>query len=460
MAQKNLSFKKRQRFLELIGDIPPEKILFCPIDISKHFHIAIFHDINCQPLSDYVEFSASRIGFESLITRLEQMICSISPQLIVIGMEPSNIYYETLLHSLHQRYSSSLSPKFELGLVNPATVKENRKQQSLRFQKNDYIDTAAIGDLLTRGLYNQAHISSPQCIQIKELSRSINDYRQQYLSLFNRMLSTLERVFPNLFIDYEDESPLCKNPLRSTLLDDLLHICPDPYTILELTNKDLIDLFHQQGRPLGQKKALKIAQVAKRALLLPKPYQQIHKQTLTHQLETLDFLKKQIEALSKQIYHLLHLTPVRHLLSIKGNSELLTADFIAALEDWDRYQSVQQVWAAAGLAPTENQSGRHRAHPHVSCDGSVYLRNAIYKMTSSIVWHEPIFGIPCFQRLLNSYPFVPTILHVGRKLTNTALAILKSDTPFQPPLENYSQAKTTLQQLQNLYQQKKKKEAS
>jgi hypothetical protein len=34
MAHKSLSFKKKQHFLQLIKDIPTDRILFCPIDVS------------------------------------------------------------------------------------------------------------------------------------------------------------------------------------------------------------------------------------------------------------------------------------------------------------------------------------------------------------------------------------------------------------------------------------------
>jgi transposase len=457
MARKNLSFQKRQHFLNLIQGIAPEKVLVCPIDISKDFHVTLFHDLTGHPLSEYLTLSASKHGFEVFTTKLEQVMALASPAVVLIGMEPTNVYYEPWLHQLCQRYGSSGAPRVEVGLVNPAAVSANRRQQSLRFHKTDEIDTAAIGDLLMRGLYTPAHLSSPLCIQIKELSRSINDYRHQSLRWWNRLLSTLERVFPNLLINFQDESPLCKTPVDSVLLADLLHICPDPYRLLDLTTADLIELFHQQGRPLGPHKARKIAQAVQRALLLPKPYQQIHRHTLTHQLATLDFFSQQIQPLWQPLCHLIHQTPARHLLAIRGNSESLTAELIAALEDWNRYPGIGSVWKAAGLDPTQDQSGRRCARPRVSKNGSVSLRNAIYKLTASVVWHEPTFGIPCFERLLTGHGFVPTVLHVGRKLTNTALAILQSDTPFLPPFENYPDAMATLQQLQEHYLQQKRK---
>lgn len=255
MAEQSQSFKKKKHFLELIADVPREKILFSPIDISKDFHVALFHSIDCQPLSDYFSFSASRVGFAALTSRLDQALTELEPQLVLIGMEPTSVYYEGLLHQLHQRYGALSAPRFEFGIVNPAAVKQNREQQSLRCHKTDQIDAAANGELLTRGLYTPAYFASPLVWQIRELSRSINDYRHDQLRLWNRLLVTLERVFPNLLLDYGPEQPLVKDAPRSVLFDDLLHVCPDPYRILELSAQELIALFHRQQRKLGPKRA-------------------------------------------------------------------------------------------------------------------------------------------------------------------------------------------------------------
>ena len=460
MAHKSLSFKKKQHFLQLIKDIPTDRILFCPVDVSKHFHVALLHDIRCQPLSDFFEFSASKIGFASFTDRLEAAFTIHSPQLVLIGMEPTSVYYEGLLHNLRRRYATFTTPKLQLCIIDPAAVKENRRQHSLRTQKTDQIDAAAIGELLTRGLYTPAYFSSPQAILIKEVARSLNDHRHQMLALWNRLLTRLDRVFPNLLINYRDEKPFAQQPLQSKLLDDLLHLCPDPYLILDLTTADLIELFHQQDRPLGPKRAEKIIQAAQRALLPPKALHQVHLQLFKAELETLDFLKAQIAKLERQLEQLIIQSPARHLPAIAGNSAKLTAELIAALEDWQRYETIQPVWAAAGFAPIAEQSGSSSAKPKISKRGSVHLRNAIYKMTCSVIWHEPTFGIPCFQRLLNHHPFVPTILHVGRKLTGTALAILKADRAFHPPIADYSLAKEKLSLLQQQYLKQKKQTAS
>jgi hypothetical protein len=94
MAQ-SLTHKKKQRFLQLTQGVPREKILVCPIDISKNFHRALFHDMDCQPVSEFFTFSASRRGLEVFLAQLQAMIQVKQPQVVCIGMEPTDVYYET-----------------------------------------------------------------------------------------------------------------------------------------------------------------------------------------------------------------------------------------------------------------------------------------------------------------------------------------------------------------------------
>jgi len=128
------------------------------------------------------------------------------------------------------------------------------------------------------------------------------------------------------------------------------------------------------------------------------------------------------------------------------------AHWLAAIEDWKRLPSVRELWATAGFAPSQCHAGTSgHATPKVSTIGCPHLRQAMYLLTTSLLWHEPTVGIPCFQRLLQGKPCVPTIIPIGRQVANTALAILTMDQPFRPRGADPQAAKARLQHLQDRY---------
>lgn len=126
------------------------------------------------------------------------------------------------------------------------------------------------------------------------------------------------------------------------------------------------------------------------------------------------------------------------------------AHVLAAIEEWKRFPSGRALWATAGFAPSPFPSGTSvHAPPKVSTIGCPHLRQAIDLLTTSLVWHEPTLGIPGFQRLLQGKPLVPTIIHIGRKVANTALAIRKMDQPCRPRGADPPAAKERLHHLQD-----------
>jgi hypothetical protein len=50
-------------------------------------------------------------------------------------MEPTDVYYENLRYHLRARLSSSKNPCFELGIVDPGAVANNRMHHALSYTK-------------------------------------------------------------------------------------------------------------------------------------------------------------------------------------------------------------------------------------------------------------------------------------------------------------------------------------
>jgi hypothetical protein len=127
---RSLTLKKKHRCLQLTHRLPREKLLFCPIDVSKHVHRAFFHDMDCQPRSEFFTFSASHQGFEVFLHHLQAILPYPNPQLVLIGMEPPAVYDENLLYHLCAHWSSSENPRFARGMVDPGAVANHRMPHS------------------------------------------------------------------------------------------------------------------------------------------------------------------------------------------------------------------------------------------------------------------------------------------------------------------------------------------
>jgi hypothetical protein len=175
--------------------------------------------------------------------------------------------------------------------------------------------------------------------------------------LLNQLLAWIERVLPNLLLEYTDKQPLCQSPTTSQLFHKVLHLGPDPYHLLSLTAADFIELFHHHGCALGPKNAQKIQPAAQRALVPPRATQEVHLRLCPRDLKLIDVCQQRIEDLTGQIEALVQQTPARHLACIPGSLTKLTVHFLAAVKAGQRFPSARGLWATAGFAPSTAQLG-------------------------------------------------------------------------------------------------------
>jgi hypothetical protein len=157
-------------------------------------------------------------------------------------------------------------------------------------------------------------------LEIKALSRLLKRREVQLSVLWNQLLARVERGFPNLLRDYHEEKPLCQSPITSTLFRNVLHLCPDPYSMLSMTTDDLIALFHHHGHALGPKNAQKIYQAAQRALVPPRPTQEVRLRLFQRELHLIDLYQQEIDDLTSQLAAFVQQTPARHLARMPESS--------------------------------------------------------------------------------------------------------------------------------------------
>jgi hypothetical protein len=74
------------------------------------------------------------------------------------------------------------------------------------------------------------------------------------------------------------------------------------------------------------------------------PNHQVHLHLFNRKLESLAFLKAQIEKFEQQLEQSVTQSPTRHLVAIAGKSAILMAELIPVLEEWQRYETIQTIY--------------------------------------------------------------------------------------------------------------------
>lgn len=136
-------------------------------------------------------------------------------------------------------------------------------------------------------------------------------------------------------------------------------------------------------------------------------------------------------------------TQFKLLTSIKGIGKVTAQLFLAEIGDIQRFPSVKQLTAFIGLDAQDYQSGTSVKKPsRISKQGNARLRAALYMPALTAMRYNPA----CHhlnQRLEAKHkPPKVRIVAVMKKLVHQIYGVLKSQTPFNPYFQAFSQSTT------------------
>ena len=151
----------------------------------------------------------------------------------------------------------------------------------------------------------------------------------------------------------------------------------------------------------------------------------------------LQFITRQIELVRLQIE--VHID--RHpglkekkelLTSIPGIGDATSAILLAFLSPLERFSSVKQVVAYAGLNPRIRQSGQWAGKTPIAKSGNVLLRTALYLPAVSAKRYNPAIAHFCALLLERGKRPMQVVVAAMRKLLHIVFGVLKSGLPFDP----------------------------
>lgn len=386
----HLRGERGQAFADQIRGIALDRILCVSLDVHKYFHLVMIHNALGEIVTPTFEIDIFQTGFDRLCQAMDEALAHTHAQLVLLGLEPGSHYFENLARHL-------LARPQPVTLINSFAVKQNRDQQMMQREKDDEIDTAAIGDLLRRGEGTPYQPARGVYLEMQQLDRVRLGKVKIRTMLQNQILGHLDRIFPGLVI-IGDEARARYKPLFTTdfwkcqILQHLIRVCPDPRQLAAMSPQDLVNAFHAHHYALGRLAAAKIIAYAKKVLLPDVDLIAIRCELLRHDLAMLEEVERHIAELEDRLCALLAHTPYQVLTKLKGLTAIQVASLAAAMGDPACYKCGAQVFRRAGLVCGRDDSGvrqRKGKGKHVTKVGDVYLRRALNALFTLIL-HQPV----------------------------------------------------------------------
>ena len=378
--------------------------LFVGIDVSSRNNVAYLMNPDG---SKYSSFSVqNNLGGAKLLSeRIVSALQSMQLSNVVIGLEATSIYGNSLVYALREDGSLGRFQR-KIHVLNPKQVKKF-KEAYPDLPKNDFVDAFVIADHLRFGRI------------AKEVY--MDDYRYQ-------ALRTLTRA------RFDVIQNLTREKTTIALMEHF-------ETVDDLANADLDELTAfiaetGRGRFSDPNTVAKVIQTAARgSYRLPKTVNDTVNQAMSVSIASIRALKEQIKVLDKAIEQQFEIIP-NTLTSIPGIGKVYSAGIIAEIGDIHRFDSQASVAKFAGLVWTQHQSGEFEAeHSQMIKSGNRYLRYYLLEAANSVRRCDSEFRryYDLKFKEVNKYQHKRALALTARKLVRLVFRLLKDNRLYTPP---------------------------
>ena len=323
--------------------------LFVGIDVSRRNNVAYLMNPDGSKHSSF-SVQNNLGGAKLLSERIVSALGSMQLSDVVIGLEATSIYGDSLVYALREDGSLGQFHR-KIHILNPKQVKKF-KEAYPDLPKNDFVDAFVIADHLRFGRIAKAVY--------------MDDYRYQALRTLTRArfdviqnLTREKQRFANyLFLKCSGMAQ--DKDIRNTSATTIA-LMEQFETVDDLANADLEELtafLDEKGRNFADPaaKAKAILDAAKGSYRLPKTVNDTVNQAMSVSIASMRALEKQVKVLDKAIEQQFEIIP-NTLTSIPGIGKVYSAGIIAELGDIHRFDSQASVAKFAGLVWHKNQSG-------------------------------------------------------------------------------------------------------
>lgn len=348
-----------------------ENTLVVGIDIASEKHWVRAYDWRGIELDKAYVFENDAEGF----AQLHSWICRICEREgkgpVIMGAEPTGHYWFALAAYLRQS-------GIKLVLVNPHHVKKSKELDDNHPSKSDRKDPQVIARLVLEGRYCEPYIPEGIYAELRIAMTLRWRVIREMTAAKNRIQRWLKIYFPehgNAFGDFSCQSSMA-----------VLREAPMPADLVALGVDGINAIWRRlKLRAVGRKRATMLYEAAKDSVGCTEGMQTARME-LRLLLEDYRAKSKQYEEIMAAVEMLVSQLPeVAELLKIKGIGLVTVAGFLAEVGDLRRFDSPRQIQKLAGLAITENSSGKFKGQSTISKRGRSRLRTVLFRAAIALV---------------------------------------------------------------------------
>lgn len=395
------------------------------IDIGKYHHQAYICSGDGEELVGSFKFENSAAGYQKLEKHINKRINEKEYDLVLAGMEATGAYWLSLYSHLKKLGVPTV-------VLNPLQVNSYRNQ-GIRGNKTDSIDSVLITRVLRFGDYNASSIPSEDLFALRQLTRLRSDMVSDVSAIKIKIIALYDQVFP----EYKKlfKNTFCNSSQR------VMELAALPSEVANLSTKKLASVLDKASRgKLGTNKANQIKQAATNSIGVNIGLDAFSL-SISLLLEQLKHFEKQIKKLNKKI-ETLFAKQQTTLTSIPGISTTLAASIRAEVGNFERFENdkngAYKLVALAGLDPKLKQSGRYDGKVKMSKRGSPHLRAAVRQAAFVAVFtaKDPMFKAVYDKQVARGKHFEVALSHTSNKMLHVIYSLLKSSKEYQPHIQN------------------------
>ena len=403
--------------------------LFVGIDVGSRGNTAYLMRPDGEKHSNFT-VQNTQGGAKILIDKIVSALTTMGLEQVVIGMEATGIYGDSLVYALRENGALGRFQR-KIHVLNPKQVSKF-KESYTDLPKNDDVDAFVIADKLRFGRIT------------KEVY--MDDYRYKALQTLTRArfyavqdLTREKQRFANyLFLKCSglaQDSNIVNSSATTIALMERFE------TVDELAYADLNELTafvskSGHGRFVDPQSTAKAVQSAARSSYrLPKTVNDSVNQAMAVCIATMRALEKQIKVLDKQIEQIFAVIP-NTLTSVPGIGKVYSAGIIAEIGDVNRFQSQASVAKYAGLVWKQHESGEFTAqNTRLIKSGNRFLRYYLLEAANSVRRCDSEFKryYDLKFKEVNKYQHKRALALTARKLVRLVFRLLKDGRNYIPP---------------------------